>query len=109
MVFSCTAESIHQRLFVQIVAMFLNSSLNNLPPEIKLEISINRNYKLYSYKLFTAQKKKMASICFVLMISYPPPFTENSFIISISKLHTANQLKTDQAFSQLFCFQACYL
>lgn len=56
MVFTCTAESKHQRLFVQIVAMFFSSSLNNLATEIKLEKKsvLNRNSKLYSYKLFTA-------------------------------------------------------
>lgn len=32
-----------------------------------------------------------------------------SFIILISKLHTASHLRTDQVFSRLFCYQVRYL
>lgn len=99
--------------FVQTVALFLSSSLHNLATEIKL-VSVlieNPNFTVANYLQvllwmhLMAKKKKMASICFVL--------EENYFLLLlltlISKRCTANQLKTDQAFPQLFSYQAHYL
>lgn len=101
--------------FVQTVALFLSSSLHNLATEIKL-VSVlieNPNFTVANYlqvllwmHLMAKKKKNGLNLLCLRRKLFPLLLL---LLTLISKRCTANQLKTDQAFPQLFSYQAHYL